>query len=107
MSPASTERDDKHGLKRYTAHEDCVRICFTFVFVCGVGKNSNTPKLSPMADDAITLGGISGLGSPLYKGQNTFFFTGLILKKKSPRQSVYGGYFGVYGGNLKYHGISS
>ena len=53
-------------LKRRTAQEDCGRICFAFVFcVCGQ-QNPNTPNLSPMADDAITWGGILGLGSPLY-----------------------------------------
>ena len=33
-----------------------------------VGKNPNTPNLNPMAmaDDAITRGGIRGMGSPLY-----------------------------------------
>ena len=34
--------------------------------MCVVGKNQNTPNLSPMADDAITRGGILGLGSPFY-----------------------------------------
>ena len=34
--------------------------------MCVVGKNSNTPNLSPMADGAITRGGIRRLGSPLY-----------------------------------------
>ena len=36
------------------------------VFACVVGKNQKTPKLSPMADDAITRGGIGGLGSLVY-----------------------------------------
>ena len=35
-------------------------------FACLVGKNPETPNLSPMADDAITWGGMRGLGSPLY-----------------------------------------
>ena len=44
------------------AHEDRGCICFA----CVVGKKPKTPNLSPMADDAITRGGIRGLGSPLY-----------------------------------------
>ena len=31
-----------------------------------VTKNPKTPNLNPMADDAITRGGIQGLGSPMY-----------------------------------------
>ena len=38
--------------------EDRERICFAFVFACVVGKNLKTPKLSPLADDAITRGSI-------------------------------------------------
>ena len=47
--------------------ENCERICFAFVFVCGKHKPED-PKLSPMADDAITItrGGIEGLGSLVY-----------------------------------------
>ena len=48
------------------ASEDCERICFLFVFACVVNKNPKTPKLSPMAGDAITRGGIGGLGSLVY-----------------------------------------
>ena len=33
---------------------NCGPICFVFVFAFVVGKNQNTPNLSPMADDAIT-----------------------------------------------------
>ena len=36
---------------------DRERIGFAFLFVCMVGKKRKTPKLSPMADDAITRGG--------------------------------------------------
>ena len=46
--------------------EDCERICFAFSVVCVGGKNLKTPKLSPMADDAITQGCIGGLGSLVY-----------------------------------------
>ena len=46
--------------------EDCKRICFAFAFACVVGKNPKTPKLSPMADYAITRGGIGSLVSLVY-----------------------------------------
>ena len=35
-------------------------------FACLVGKIPKTPKLSPMADNAITQGDIEGLGSLVY-----------------------------------------
>ena len=41
-------------------------VCFTFIFVCVVGQKTKTPKLSPMADDTITQGGIGGQGSLVY-----------------------------------------
>ena len=34
-----------------------------FAFECVVSKNTKTPKLSLMAEDAITQGSIGGLGS--------------------------------------------
>ena len=40
--------------------------CLAFALACVVSKNPKTPKLSPMADDAITQGGIEGLGSLVY-----------------------------------------
>ena len=41
-----------------------------FVFACVCGRqNPNTPNLSPMADDAITLGIIPGTGSPSHPGR--------------------------------------
>ena len=46
--------------------EDRERICFAFISACVVGKNPKTPKLSPMADDTMTRGGIGGLGSLVY-----------------------------------------
>ena len=49
-----------------TAHEDCERVCFAFIFVYVVGKNLMTRKLNPMADEAVTWGGIGGLGSLVY-----------------------------------------
>ena len=39
---------------------------FVFIFACVVGKTPKTPKLISMADDAITWGGIRGLGSLMY-----------------------------------------
>ena len=51
---------------RETTRKDRERICCAFAFVCVIGKNLKTPKLSPMADDAITRGGIGGLGSLVY-----------------------------------------
>ena len=56
------EREDKHALKCRMACEDHGRTCFAFVFACVVGKNPDTPNLNPMADDAITQGGIPGPG---------------------------------------------
>ena len=46
------------------------------VFACVVGKNPQTPKLSPMADDTITWGSIGGLGSLVY-------ICGLSVRKPS------------------------
>ena len=43
-------------LKSRTAREDRGHICFKFVFACVVGKDPKTPKLNPMADDAIYMG---------------------------------------------------
>ena len=48
------------------AHKDHGRINFAFVFACLVGKNPNTLKLSPMADDTMTWGSTGGLGSLVY-----------------------------------------
>ena len=48
--------------------------CESIGFVCRVGKNPKTPKLNPMADDAITLGSIGGLESVVYIG-DLFIFT--------------------------------
>ena len=44
------------------AHKDCECACFA----CMVGKNPKTLKLSPMANDAITRGGIGNLVSLVY-----------------------------------------
>ena len=40
------------------AQEDGERICLASSFACVISKNLKTPKLSPMADEAITRGGI-------------------------------------------------
>ena len=58
--------ENKNVLKCCTVRKDHGRICFEVIFACVVGKNPNTPNLSPMADDAITQGGIPGLGSLFY-----------------------------------------
>ena len=47
-------------------HKDCRCICFAFEFACVVGKNHKTFNMSPMVDNAITRGGIGGLGTPVY-----------------------------------------
>ena len=52
--------------KRCTAHEDCECVCLAFIFACMVSNNQKTPKFSPVADEAITQGGIGGLGSLVY-----------------------------------------
>ena len=60
-----SKHEGKTQVKCRTVCKDCGGIYFAFVFACVVGKNLKTPDLSPMADDAITLGGIYGLGSSL------------------------------------------
>ena len=60
LHPMRSEGEDKtcktlHGLRRSWTHLFCV------CFVCAVGKKLKTPKLSPMADGAITRGGVEGL----------------------------------------------
>ena len=61
------------------ALEDHGCIAFEFVLVCVVGKKPVDPKVSPMADTAITQGGIGGLGSLVYLvyicGPNTQLIT--------------------------------
>ena len=67
--PACTvgyEREDKTRVKPCAANENHEHICFAFAFVCVVGKNPKTPILSPMADNAITRGGIGSLVSLVY-----------------------------------------
>ena len=44
----------KKSAKHRMAREDCERICLAFTFACVVYENLKIPKLSPMADDAIT-----------------------------------------------------
>ena len=55
------EYDDLQNWLDMTSHENHL-FCFAGV----VGKNPKIPNLSPMADDAITQGGIGSLGSPVY-----------------------------------------
>ena len=61
-----SKHEDKTCVKRYMADEDREHIGFAFVFACAVGKTPKTPKLNLMADEAITQGGIGGLGSLVY-----------------------------------------
>ena len=49
-----TEHEDKTCVKCLMVHKDGGSIGFVFVFACMVGKKLKTPKLSPMADNAIT-----------------------------------------------------
>ena len=58
--------EDKTRIKFCTARKDREHICFAVAFTCVVSKNPKTPKFSPMADNAITLGGIGSLVSLLY-----------------------------------------
>ena len=60
-----------HGMRRSWTH---------FVSACVVGKNLNTSNLSPMADYAITRGGIRGLGSPLYICVCSIFYLQIAWK---------------------------
>ena len=59
------ERDDKQA-QNTTQCKDLECICFACIFACVVGKNLKTSKLSPMADDATTQGGIGGLSCDLW-----------------------------------------
>ena len=61
-----SEREDETRKTSRMACEDHGRIGFMSVFECMVGKNLKTPKLSSMVDNAITRGGIGGLGSLMY-----------------------------------------
>ena len=50
----------------YCMNKQGITNSIAFVFAYVVGINWKTFNLSPMADDAITRGGIQGLGSPVY-----------------------------------------
>ena len=56
------------SVKSRVARKDHKRIYFAFALACVVGKNLKSPpkKLSPMADHAITRGGIGSLVSLVY-----------------------------------------
>ena len=60
-----SECEDKIRLNRCMAHEDHARNGFVFVCVVGINANSS-PKLSPMADNTIRRGDISGVYLGLY-----------------------------------------
>ena len=50
--------ENKHACRKdRTARQDRGRILFPCVSACVVGKHPNTPNLSPMADDVITVHG--------------------------------------------------
>ena len=51
-------------VKHCMARKDCG--CIGLFLRAWSAKNLKTPNLSPMAEDAITRGGIGGLGSPMY-----------------------------------------
>ena len=57
-----SEHEDQHMLNATR----CTKRSWTHLFLCALGKNPNNPNLCPVAVDAITRGGIRGLGSPLY-----------------------------------------
>ena len=59
-------RSEHEHAKHQISREDHENICFAFVFACVGVKNPKTPKLSPMAENSITWGGIGGLGSLVY-----------------------------------------
>ena len=74
------------------ARKDRGHICFAFVSACVVGKNPKTHNLSPMADEAISQGGIQGLGSLLYicACQKKKWYGGLrLLSFKSIFKSIF------------------
>ena len=48
------EHEDKTHIKYRMAGKDRGRFGFASIFACVVSKNQKTPKLNPMADDAIT-----------------------------------------------------
>ena len=66
LHPLQSECEDKSRTKCCMVHEDHGRIGFVFVFACVVGRNAKTPKLSCMANDAITQGCMGSLGSLVY-----------------------------------------
>ena len=57
---------NKTLVKCRTACEDRWRVLCVFVSVCVVGKKTNNPNCSSIADDAITGSGIGVQGSPFY-----------------------------------------
>ena len=58
-----SKRENKTWVKRCMVRKYRRRIDFSFVFAYVVGKNPKTPKVNPMAENAITRGGIGSLGS--------------------------------------------
>ena len=60
-----TERKDKQAQNAARHTKILNAYVMRLFFVCVVGKNRKTPKLSPVADNAITRGSI-GMGSLVY-----------------------------------------
>ena len=67
---------DNHVLKDVRR----TQIMNAFVFACVVTKIPKTPKLIPMADDAITWGGIGGVGYVVYICDYTLVVNSEIIK---------------------------
>ena len=64
FTPEIPEQRMKTNTSKTLQVREC--ICFAFAFVCVLGKNPKTPKLRPIADDAITRGDIGSLVSLVY-----------------------------------------
>ena len=60
------EHEDKHASKRCAVRKDHECICFAFACAYEVHENLKIPKLSPMADNTITQGGIGSLVCLVY-----------------------------------------
>ena len=66
MHVLRAERENNRTLKAAWRAKIVSAFVFAFAFACVVCKNLKTPKLSTMAEDAITWGGIGILVSTLY-----------------------------------------
>ena len=66
MHVLRSEREDDHMLKAARRAKIVGASVLHLVFVCVVSKNLKPSKLSPMAYDTITRGGIGSLVPPVY-----------------------------------------